>query len=165
MLSAILALLASAQPHSPPPPIIAIPTGEVHVYSSREAVLGAADRAPRTMAGTFVLWVQRTGREGDRVYLNSESDYRDHRNLTISLDPSAVHELTERFGAPPDQYFRGRLVAVTGLARRTQIDFIGEGGRRTGLYYFQTQVPVSGAWQIGLFEPAARRQSSRQTPD
>jgi hypothetical protein len=148
LLSAILALIAAAQAQ-PTPPIMTTPETPIErVFTPREAVLGAADTAPRPLPGYFVMFVRRTGREGDRVYLNSEADYRDQRNLTISIDPGAVRELTGRYGTPPDQYLRGRLIVVSGAARRTQIDIFGEGGRRTGLYYFQTQVPVRTADQV-----------------
>ena len=154
MLSVILALLAAAQAQSAPPqgpPIITTPDTPVEqVYSPREAVLGAADAAPRPLPGYFVMFVRRTGREGEQVYLNSEADYRDQRNLTISIDPVAVRELTGHYGAPPDEYLRGRLIVVSGAARRTRIDIFGNGGRRTDLYYFQTQVPVRSADQISF---------------
>jgi hypothetical protein len=149
VLEAILALFAV---HAQPAPPIVTPEWQPgRVYSAREAVLGAADAAPRSLNGIFVIRVTRTGREGGRVYLNSESDYRDQRNLTISIDAAAVSGLTRLHGVPPEEYFRGRLIAVSGEARRTQIDIFGDGGRRTGLYYFQTHVPVSRAHQIRLF--------------
>lgn len=154
MLSAILALLAAAQPQAttprPPPILISPETPVEHVFSPREAVLGAADAAPRPLPGYFVMFVRRTGREEDRVYLNSEADYRDQRNLTISIDPAAVRELAGRYGMAPDEYLRGRLIVVAGAARRTRIDFIDHGDRSTGLYYFQTQVPVHYADQISF---------------
>jgi hypothetical protein len=154
MLSALLALLAAAQAQSGPPqgpPILITPDTPVEqVYSPREAVLGAADAAPRPLPGYFVMFVRRTGREGEQVYLNSESDYRDQRNLTISIDPVAVRDLARRYGAPPDEYLRGRLIVVSRAARRTRIDIFGDGGRRTDLYYFQTQVAVRRADQINF---------------
>ena len=161
MLSAMLALLAATQAQSArpegPPILITDETPVEHVYSPREAVLGAADVAPRPLSGYFVMFVRRTGREGDRVYLNSESDYRDQRNLTISIGPAAVRELADRYGAPPDEYLRGKLIIVSGAARRTRIDIFGDGGRRTGLYYFQTQVPVQYADQVSFRTSAPGR--------
>jgi hypothetical protein len=115
----------------------------------REAIVLAADAAPNGISGTFILVVRATGREGGRVYLNSELDYRDQRCLTINVNPAAAQMLEERFGSAPDVYFRGKSIRVRGTARRVQIHFIAA-GRPTGKYYYQTHVDVSSADQIEL---------------
>jgi hypothetical protein len=149
-------LLIGAQDARPaPPPIVTVAPAR-RVYSAREAVHEAAERPAMGVPGVFAMAVTRTGREDGRVYLNSEADYRDQRNLTISIAPAAAEALARRFGAPPDVHFRGRLIAVRGTARRVRIDFLTNGNRPTGLYYYQTQIMVARPEQISPIEESGR---------
>ena len=104
------------------------------------------------VAGTFVLQVRATGTDDGRVYLNSETDYRDQRNLTIAITPAAAGALTARLGAPPAAALAGQRIVVDGVATRVRIDFTVD-GHPSGKYYYQTQVQVTDAAQIRV--PAA----------
>jgi len=127
--------------HAPPPV-----AGRI---APREAIVAAADAAPRGVPGVFAMQVTATGRIGGRVFLNSEADYRDQRNLTIAIEPRAAERLAALHGAAPESYFRGKSIEVRGAARRVRIDFI-ENRRPTGLYYYQTHVPVTDPEQISI---------------
>jgi hypothetical protein len=115
--------------------------------SPKQAVMMAAEAAPKGVDGVFELEVRGSGRDRFRTYLNSEADYRDQRNLTIALSPAAVEALRQRLGADPADALRGRRIIVTGTAERVRIDFTGN-GMPTGKYYYQTHVRVTGAVQI-----------------
>ena len=117
-----------------------------------QAIQLAADAAPRGVRGTFVLQVRGTGTDDGRVYLNSETDYRDQRNLTIAITPAAAGALTARLGAPPAAALAGQRIVVDGVATRVRIDFTVD-GHPSGKYYYQTQVQVTDAAQIRV--PAA----------
>ncbi len=82
--------------------------GQENRIEPREAILAAADAAPRSVPGIFAMRVAATGRVGGRVYLNSEADYRDQRNLSIAIAPAAARDLARRHGAEPDVFFRGQ---------------------------------------------------------
>ena len=112
-----------------------------------EAIIRAADSAPREVPGLFAFRVAATGRHGDRLYLNSEGDYRDQRNLTVSIEPQVIPLLRQRFGALPDAYLRGKWIEVRGAAQRVRILFTDD-GRPTGKYYYQTHVRVTDPAQI-----------------
>ncbi len=144
----VLLLSGCSTAQLPPPNAL---SGDI---SPREAVVAAADAAPRSVPGTFALLVRATGRGGRRVYLNSELDYRDQRNVTVNIDPGAAAALERRFGAPADEFFRGKFIRVRGAARRVRIHFITD-GRPTGLYYYQTHVAVGDADQITVVERQA----------
>ncbi len=101
------------------------------------------------MAGTFRLKVQSTGRQDGNIYLNSERDYRDQRNLTIAISPQAILALQKQNGSEPDQYFQGKSILVSGSARRTKIIFTID-GKPTEKYYFQTHVVVTVPTQIEI---------------
>ncbi|HEY0626147.1 MAG TPA: hypothetical protein VGD10_05380 [Allosphingosinicella sp.] len=112
--------------------------------------MAAADAAPRAVPGIFAMKVSATGRNKKRVYLNSEQDYRDQRNITINIAPAAAERLARRYGAPADRFFMGKNIRVHGAARRERIDFVGANLRPTGLYYYQTHVHVTDPDQISI---------------
>jgi hypothetical protein len=123
-----------------------------------EAIQLAAEAAPdRGVDGTFLVTVKATGEDKKRgeIYLNSELDYRDQRNLTIRIEPSAVRGLQAKFGKDLKAYFLGKTVLVTGAARRVTVYFgkprvSAVSGHIRNKYYFQTHVPVVNSEQILL---------------
>jgi len=128
------------------PPHATDPTGGI---APREAILAAADAAPNGVNGVFVLLVRATGRQSGQIYLNSELDYRDQRNLTVAIAPRAADALAQRYGMPADRFFANKAIRVRGAARRVRIEFTTD-GRPTGKYYYQTHVAVSSPDQIAV---------------
>ena len=97
--------------------------------------------------------VRAVGRRDGNIYLNSEQDYRDQRNLTVTIRPSAINALAERFGEQADRFLIGRRIVVDGEARRVRIDFTYN-GQPTGKYYYQTHVDVREASQLSIASAA-----------
>jgi hypothetical protein len=126
----------------------------------RQAVERAADAAtdipPEDVApgvnGLFDLQVRMIDAHDGRVFLNSERDYRDQRDLTIIIPSDVAKSLRTKYGASPETYFQGRHVEITGLAQRVTIRFFDGAGRPTGKYYFQTHVQISDPAQIRLLD-------------
>ncbi|WP_394002653.1 hypothetical protein ACF3M1_16955 [Luteimonas sp. WGS1318] len=114
-----------------------------------QAIQLAADAAPRDVPGLFSMQVQATGEQGGEIYLNSEADYRDQRNLTVALTPAAAQQLALRLGEPLAVALDRKRILVRGSARRVRIDFT-TAGQPTGKYYYQTHVRVTDAAQIQL---------------
>lgn len=114
-----------------------------------EAIVSAATAAPQAVRGRFAMRVQAVGRRDGNIYLNSEEDYRDQRNLTVTIRPSAINALAERFGEQADRFLIGKRIVVDGEARRVQIDFT-HNGQPTGNYYFQTHIDVRNADQLSI---------------
>jgi len=114
-----------------------------------QAVLAAAAAPREGVTGTFVLTVKAVGRDRDHLFLNSEEDYRDPRNISIDILPDADAELTHSLGASADVALNGKRILVSGTARRTRIDFT-TGNRPSGKYYYQTHVRVGRASQIQI---------------
>ena len=117
--------------------------------SAQQAVMAAANAAPRGVPGTFGLIVKRAEMVGPRLFLNSEADYRDQRNLSIAIQPHALPVLRDRLGNDLRAALVGRDIRVRGVARRTRIT-IFENGKPTRLYYYQTHVSVDSAAQISI---------------
>ena len=112
-----------------------------------QAVLLAAEAAPKGVPGLFVLQVQATGEDGNFTYLNSELDYRDQRNLTVVVTPSAARQIKSELGVHPIDAFKGKRILVNGVATRTKIFFTAN-GKATDKYYYQTHVRVTDPAQI-----------------
>lgn len=115
-----------------------------------DAVAAAAASHGLGKRGTFEFVVRSTGSSHGHVYLNSEADYRDPQNLSINLDVRAVGLLTRQLGASPEDYYKGKHIAVRGIARRVPILFTNDYGRSTGKAYFQTHVDVREPGQIAV---------------
>lgn len=126
------------------------------MFSPMETVMYAAEFAPAWLPGVFVLKVQGSGRgrgrETGQVFLNSESDYRDPRSITVRFTPEAATRYREKYAASPDEALRDRYVLVYGYARRQQIDFTSY-GVPTGKFYYQTHIVVTDPDQVEVFDP------------
>lgn len=111
------------------------------------AIQAAAADPSRGLPGTFVLQVQNVSRLDAGVYLNSEDDYRDQRNLSIVVRRDALAGLEATYGAPLEKSLWGKRLLVNGVAKRVRIDFTVDGAP-SGKYYYQTHVEVRDASQV-----------------
>ena len=158
-MSFALVLFAAAMVQKPPPVVHApslarppytlgwmLPPG-MRVYSAPEAVMGAADRS-KGLIGEFAFVVRATGWDNGKLYLNSEQDYRDPRNLSIAIEPDVASRMVGGAAKDAQQSYVGRIVVVRGLARTTRIEFIDQADKPSGKYYYQTQVSVGRPEQL-----------------
>src|SRR5687768_8168558 len=83
-----------------------------------QAVIAAAERP---ISGTFMMNVKGSGRQDDRLFLNSEADYRDQRCLTIQVPKDVATELQAKLAGAPAVILKGRKIRVSGTAQRVQI--------------------------------------------
>ncbi len=144
LISFALALLVgcASAPTSHP----AAPSGQ-NPLTPQQAIFMAASAAPADVDGVFAMRVQATATQGQLTYLNSELDYRDQRNLTVTIAPDAARQLTQQFGEHPRISLKDKDIRVRGSAIRTTIHFYAN-GKPTGKYYYQTHVNVTDAGQI-----------------
>ena len=117
------------------------------VYSATEAARALSETEISALPGQFAFVVKGGGRDAERVFLNSDVDYRDAGTLTVAVAGPALAALTQQLDGPPERRLIGRTILATGVARRARIDLL-ENGRATGRYYFQTHVTVEQAGQI-----------------
>jgi hypothetical protein len=127
------------------------PTFGPQVIAPAAAVLAAADAAPRGYPGRFGFVVVAAAMVGPRLFLNSYSDYRDQRNLSVAIEPRALRALRATLGGDPLDRLKGRKIEVDGVAQRVRIDFT-VGGRPSGKYYYQTHVIVSDPRQLTVLD-------------
>lgn len=148
-LLALASLVGCSAPPSTTSRSVSVITPEVARpdITPEEAVSGATERA---LSGTFVLAVRGTGRRDERLYLNSELDYRDRKCLTISIPDRIAEQLAAQLGGDPAIVLRGKTIRVTGTAAQVKIIFVGSDGNPTGAFYYQTHVRVTNLAQIDL---------------
>lgn len=120
------------------PAAVAASSASYYIYPE-QAVMNAAAVAPDGVKGVFELPVRATGRQNGWFYINSQKDYRDPRNLTISMSGKMAQALSQRFGADPAEYLPGKTIAVRGEAKQVKIHFLAN-GVATDKYYYQTHV-------------------------
>jgi hypothetical protein len=108
-----------------------------------------AEVAPEGIDGDFVLTVKAAGKRGQVVYLNTELDYRDRRNITIALSPRLTSYIQSQYGVPAQEYYINKVIQVTGTARQVKIGFFSK-GELTEKYYFQTHIRISSPTQIDV---------------
>lgn len=112
-----------------------------------EAIQLAAESAPNGINGVFKLKVLETEMVNKIIYLNSQNDYRDQRNISISIPPKIAIMLKQLHGSDPDIYLKGKNIIVNGEAKRIKILFTCD-GHQTGKYYYQTQIKITSVDQI-----------------
>jgi hypothetical protein len=120
---------------------------DIQAIAPTQAILLAADAAPLGVKGTFALEVRAVGRQDGNIYLNSELDYRDQRNLTVAIFPDAAQQCRQKFGEDADVVLKGKRIKVRGEAIRVKIGFVADGAL-TDKYYYQTHVNVYEANQV-----------------
>lgn len=113
-----------------------------------KAVMAAAKAQPDGVAGVFEITVRAFGYQGGQLFINSESDYRDPRNLTIAMSRATGAALQRKTGLPIAGLL-GRKIFVRGVAHTVRIDFTTD-GQPSGKYYYQTHVLVSDPVQIAV---------------
>ena len=123
---------------------------DARLIQSPAAVEMAAAVAPAGISGRFDVHVQATGKVNGVVFLNSENDYRDQRNLSVEIAPAVAEDLEKTYGAPPEHFFQGKHITVTGEAARVTVWFIDGKGVQTDKYYYQTHVRVDAPNQIQI---------------
>ncbi|WP_336986328.1 hypothetical protein [Altererythrobacter aquiaggeris] len=104
------------------------------------------------VAADFDIIVKEVGEKDGLFFLNTEEDYRDRNNLTISLRPETASKFLKFAAGRPNltsvrEHFLGKRMIIRGTAKRVRIDFIAN-GERTGKYYYQVHVRLIDARQL-----------------
>lgn len=110
----------------------------------------AAEVAPQSVVATVSMQVRAVGSQEGITYLNSESDYRDQRNISIAISPAARIKIEAIFGGELSKVAYGKHILVNGAAKRVTIRFFDNNGQRSDKYYYQTQIFVSDPVQIKI---------------
>lgn len=96
------------------------------------------------MTGCLRPTVKAWGEDRGSLFLNSQTDYRDPRDVSVRIEPPAAAADTRPNGAAR---LVGQSLLVRGTAHRVRIDFTSS-GRPSGKYYYQTHIVVMELSQI-----------------
>lgn len=118
--------------------------------SPMQAIEKAAEAAPKGIKGFFELHVKASGKPRKVVFLNSELDYRDPRNISIAIHPKVIESFKEKYGEVPDVYLMDKKIIVYGEARKVKISFGCNGEKNENKYYYQTHIRVGSLSQIHI---------------
>ena len=113
-----------------------------------EIIRSAAEAAPKGVRGEYELTIKAAGKQGAAVYLNTELDYRDQRNVTVALYPHLIPQLTAQSGETPERFFVGKTIRVKGVAQRGKIEFMSAERKRSVKFCFQTHIYIKDLSQI-----------------
>lgn len=115
--------------------------------SPMAAIEKSAALAPQPINGVFEMTIKSAENKQGMEFLNSEEDNLDQRNLIVALRPNAVKELTQKFGAKPEDYFVGKRILVNGEAQRTK-EWVLYKNKNIRRYFYQTKIFVRSADQV-----------------
>ena len=124
----VLAIPAAAERHQ-------LPT-----LTSSEAISRAAAESPKPVRAVFQFRVENAAKAKAGYYLDSEPNFRSPTNLGVLIRPSAIPNLTNKYGADLKSAFIGKTVKIIGEVRRLSV---GKNRAATA-----TQIEVTTAGQI-----------------
>ncbi|HET6538552.1 MAG TPA: hypothetical protein VFG34_10645 [Sphingopyxis sp.] len=158
---------------TPPPPIIddgpafrartaCSPNG---CLSAVEAVTYASYLAPKAgLAAIVSMRVRQLGFEDGIFYLNSELDYRDRNNLTVTVREEDMRTLFSDTVLHAIRHkLIGKMIYARGVARRVRIDFMTDAQKPSGKYYYQVQMRLNDASDLMTNELFAQSEKARAT--
>lgn len=114
---------------------------------ARDAIELSERAGPKIAPGTFSLLIKAVGAQNQYVYLNTELDYRDRRNVSVVLLPEFQDAFLKHHGVTAEAALLNKKLTVNSYAKRMKI-FFYEGGKQTDKYYFQTHIPVKSLDQV-----------------
>jgi len=123
----LLAVPAAAQQH------------QLDTLTAAQAVSRAAAASPNAVRAVVEFKVESAAKSRGGYYLDSEKDFHSTSNLGVMIRPSAMPELTKKYGDDLKAALVGKTVKIIGQVRRRVV----AGGRATA-----TQVEVTRAGQV-----------------
>lgn len=127
--SLLLAVPVSAQQH------------QLDTWTASQAVSRAAAAAPRYVRAVVEFKVESAAKARGGYYLDSEKDFHSPQNLGVVIRPSAMPELTKKYGDDLKAALVGKTVKVIGQVKRRAV-----GGARGSA--MATELEVTHAGQI-----------------
>ncbi|TDR23593.1 hypothetical protein [Marinicella litoralis] len=117
------------------------------MYSTWDIIEKTEAMAPKGLKGEFLLTIKNSGKQSSRIFLNTQEDYRDRRNITVTVLPSFQQAFKAKFNVDIRSYYEDKTIRVKGEAKRMKVWFYAQ-GKRTQKYYYQTHIVVSDLNQI-----------------
>jgi hypothetical protein len=113
---------------------------QLPTLSPAQAIDRAAATAPRPVRAVFEFKVQNAAKSRGGYYLDSEKNFHSAANLGVVIRPSAMPQLTKKYGEDLKTALVGKTIKLIGQVKRVPV---GKNGTATA-----TQVEVTHAGQI-----------------
>ena len=121
---------------------------EVSLVAQKANLVNQKDKG---VEGEFVFIIKAAGQQRNRVFLNTQLDYRDRRNITLALSKKVSKYIKKAHSQSPLDFFINKQVLVKGIANRVKIWFFSK-GIRTEKYYYQIHININDPEQIKVIE-------------
>ena len=112
---------------------------QLDTLSPAQAISRAAAASPNAVRAVVEFRIESAAKSRGGYYLDSERDFHSPGNLGVMIRPSAMPELTKKYGDDLKAALVGKTVKIIGQVRRRVV----AGGRATA-----TQLEVTHAGQI-----------------
>lgn len=112
---------------------------QLETINAAQAVTKAAAASPSSVRAVIEFKVASAAKSRGGYYLDSEKDFHSASNLGVMIRPSAMPELTKKYGDDLKAALVGKTVKIIGQVRRRVV----AGGTATA-----TQIEVTHAGQI-----------------
>ena len=114
---------------------------QLDTLTAAQAISRAADAAPRYVRAVVQFKVESAAKARRGYYLDSEKDFHSPQNLGVVIRPSAMPELTKKYGDDLKAALLGKTVKIIGKVKRRAVG--GARGSATA-----TELEVTHAGQI-----------------
>ena len=125
--------------------LLAVPTfaqqHQLDTLTAAQAIAQAAAASPRYVRAVVQFKVESAAKARGGYYLDSAKDFHSPQNLGVVIRPSAMPELTKKYGDDLKAALVGKTVKIIGQVKRVPVG--GKGGNATA-----TEVEVTHAGQI-----------------
>ena len=111
------------------------------VFSPAEAI-ELAKKERLGVLGTYQFQVKGANVVNGVLFLNSEDNYRDPKNLTVRCDETATRMLTLRFSGSPAMFLKGKCIQAVGRPIRVPVALVVD-GEVSNRGYYQTHIRIS----------------------
>ena len=117
-----------------------------------EIIRQAAEAGGEGVKGEYTIKIKAAGKSQRALYLNTEADYRDPRNVSVSIHPRAFKAFRKKYGDEAQDFFVGKKIKVEGEARRIAVQLTQGTETSRPLYYYQTHIHVFKSSQITIID-------------
>lgn len=122
-------------------------TQVINNLTARDAIELSEAAAPEGVPGYYSLLIKAHGKQRDTLYLNTQLDYRDRRNVSLVFSKHIQQAFLKETGQPIEHALLNQSVLINGHAQREKIWFY-KAGMRSEKYYFQTHIRINDLSQI-----------------
>lgn len=94
-------------------------------------------RYPTSVNGTFQFPIMSAESKNGVIYLNTHSNEKDPKNISVVLAQSTIDVFVELYGSSLESYFKGKTIEVDGNVKLKKLIPL-----KYGKHYYKTEIQV-----------------------